>query len=103
MRKKYKNLTKQKIDEIDKTLQFKITEIITELEYIQPNMHASDKYNNVVDKLQDCSDQLEVIKETARDVSLRFEEIKKLRQHLFQDCYNHVSESLGIFIYHDII
>jgi hypothetical protein len=56
----------------------------------QPNMHAAERYEGVVDKLRECNEQLEGTKEAVRDLALRFEEVRKRRQQLFQvrDNYN---------------
>lgn len=50
-------------------------------------MHAAERYEGVVDKLRECNEQLEGTKETVRDLALRFEEVKKRRQQLFQVSY----------------
>lgn len=64
-------------------------------------MHASERYDVLLEKLRDCNQELESAKEVARSASTRFEEVKRLRQQLFQNCYRHVSESLGV-IYKDL-
>jgi hypothetical protein len=53
-------------------------------------MHAAERYEGVVDKLRECNEQLEGTKEAVRDLALRFEEVRKRRQQLFQvrDSYN---------------
>jgi chromosome segregation ATPase len=51
---------------------------------VQPNMHAAERYDGVVDKLRECNEQLEGTKEAVRELALRFEEVKKRRQQLFQ-------------------
>jgi len=101
MRRKYKSLTKARADEVEKEFLASIAEVTMELEKIQPNMHAAERYEGVVDKLRECNEQLEGTKETVRDLALRFEEIKKHRQQLFQECYTQVSEALGT-IYRDL-
>jgi hypothetical protein len=47
-------------------------------------MHAAERYEGVVDKLRECNEQLEGTKEAVRDLALRFEEVRKRRQQLFQ-------------------
>jgi chromosome segregation ATPase len=47
-------------------------------------MHAAERYDGVVDKLRECNEQLEGTKEAVRELALRFEEVKKRRQQLFQ-------------------
>lgn len=54
------------------------------IRFLQPNMHAAERYEGVVDKLRECSEHLEGTKEAARDLAVRFEEVKKHRQQLFQ-------------------
>jgi structural maintenance of chromosome 1 len=82
-------------------LQVVIAELVAELETIQPNMHAAERYEGVVDRLRECSDELEGTKETARSLSVRFEEVKARRLSLFAECFGHVSEALGT-IYKDL-
>jgi hypothetical protein len=53
-------------------------------------MHAAERYEGVVDKLRECNEQLEGTKETVRELALRFEEVKKHRQDLFQVSLAHV-------------
>lgn len=60
---------------------------ITGVPVLQPNMHAAERYEGVVDKLRECSEHLEGTKEAARDLAVRFEEVKKHRQQLFQVLY----------------
>jgi structural maintenance of chromosome 1 len=99
--RKYKNYSKQQLTEVQNTLIKKISALSNDLEDIQPNMHAVERYEGVIDKLKDCTNDLDTAKEAAREVSSRFEDIKKLRQSRFQDCFQHVSEALSI-IYKDL-
>lgn len=99
--KKYKNYTKQQLIEVENILIKKISVLTNDLEDIQPNMHAVERYEGVIDKLKDCTNDLDTAKEAAREVSSKFEDIKKLRQSKFQDCFQHVSEALSI-IYKDL-
>lgn len=64
-------------------------------------MHAAERYAGVLDKLKECNDELDNTKELARDVTTRFDEVKRTRLSLFQECYDHVSRSLGQ-IYKDL-
>jgi chromosome segregation ATPase len=50
----------------------------------------------VSEKLKECDKELESSKAAAGAVGTRFEEVKRERQELFQECYEHVSESLGV-------
>jgi hypothetical protein len=64
-------------------------------------MHAGERYEAVLEKLQECNAELEELKETARTYSVRFEDVKRQRQQLFSACYSHVCEALGV-IYRDL-
>ena len=64
-------------------------------------MHASERFDVLVEKLKECNDELENAREVARTATLRYEEVKRMRQQLFQECYKHVSDSLGV-IYKDL-
>eukprot|EP01038_Epipyxis_sp_PR26KG_P004825 gene4825-6760_t len=99
--RRYTNLSKLKLDERQAELSKQIEDIIAELETIQPNMHALERYEGVTEKLRECSDELEQAKDVSKNITLRFEEVKKNRESLFQDCYNHISRSLGL-IYRDL-
>jgi len=101
MRRKHKNLTKNRMEEVDRSLQADIKELHTELESIQPNMHAAERYEGVVDKLRACNMDLDDTKEAARSLNVRFEEVRQLRQSAFGECFAHVSEALGT-IYRDL-
>jgi len=98
---KLRELSKQQVQEQDEELLAKIEAITAELDVIQPNMHAGERYDGVVGKLQECEDELDDVRNNARDLSLRFEELKKRRQKLFQECYQHISETLSV-IYRDL-
>lgn len=64
-------------------------------------MHAAERYEGVLEKLNECSRELEEVKEVTREVVTRFEEVRKIRQELYGDCYKRVSQSLGS-IYSDL-
>jgi structural maintenance of chromosome 1 len=64
-------------------------------------MHAGERYDGVVGKLQECEDELDEVRNNARDLGVRFDEVKKRRQKLYQECFQHISESLSV-IYRDL-
>lgn len=55
-------------------------------------MHAGERYQTLHDKLTECSQELELAKQSASQLSASFEDVKSSRQALFQECYRHVSE-----------
>lgn len=93
--------SKSKVAERDAQLARRIADLLAELETIQPNMHAAERYEGVVEKLGECTRELDDLRGAANDVNARFEEVRKTRQSLYQDCYAHVSQSLGT-IYRDL-
>eukprot|EP01034_Spumella_vulgaris_P028694 gene28694-35595_t len=99
--RKHKNLTKQKISEKEMQFARLIVDLVAELQTIQPNMHAAERYEGVLEKLSECTRELDEAKEVARDVVTRFDEVRKTRQNLYNNCFNKVSQSLGS-IYSDL-
>ena len=83
------------------SLRVEILQLTAEQENLKPNMHAVDKYDGVMEKLKDCTIDLDHMRDEAKDISERFERVKETRQHLFQECFNHISESLSV-IYKDL-
>merc|ERR1711991_368427 len=65
------------------------------------NMHASTRLDGVDDKLKECSSDLDKAQRESKDISTRFEVVKRLRQREFHDCFKRISESLSI-IYKDL-
>ena len=65
-------------------------------------MHAVEKYEGVLEKLRESSAELEGMKDTARDVSVAFDEIKKHRQQLFQGWSNIYGNIVGNEVYYVI-
>jgi len=88
-------LSKQQQQEEQNSIMKQITVLTNELESMQPNMHAAERYEGVLDKLKECNTGVEDAKEASREVSSKFDDIKNSRQTKFQDCYNHVSDALG--------
>jgi hypothetical protein len=50
----------------------------------KPNLHASEKYDSVMDKVQESSEELENCKNFVNVTSAKFEDVKKERLQLFQ-------------------
>jgi chromosome segregation ATPase len=78
-----------------------ISDLSTEISLMQPNMHAAERYEGVTDKLKECNENLDQVRDSSKVVAARFEEVRNTRQRLFMECYNHISESLTI-IYKDL-
>lgn len=99
--------------EKESNLNNEIRALVEELEGMQPNMHAVERYDGVVEKLKECSTDLDNVRDAAKDITLRwysrpylydllrFEHIRETRKSLFEKCFSHVSESLAV-IYRDL-
>ncbi|CAM9436622.1 unnamed protein product [Phaeothamnion confervicola] len=72
-----------------------------EVERIQPNMKAVERYNDVTGKLKNCGTALEAAKHEAQEATLRFADVKQQRYDLFMSAFGHVSEALNT-IYKDL-
>ena len=98
---KHRNMSAKQMGDAEAALLKSILGLSSELETVQPNMHAAERYDGVMDKLRECEKDLELSRDTAGAIGDRFDEVKRERQQLFQECYEHVSESLGV-IYRDL-
>ena len=87
--------------EREAVLKSEVAGLATELDKMQPNMHAVERYEGVSTKLKGCVDDLDQVRDEAREVASRFEEVKKERQQLFQACFDHISATLQV-IYKDL-
>jgi structural maintenance of chromosome 1 len=43
------------------------------LETMQPNMHAMERYDGVVEKLRECTNDLDTVRDTAKDITSRYD------------------------------
>lgn len=91
----------QALNDLISHLEKSISDLSTEISLMQPNMHAAERYDGVTEKLKECNDNLDQVRDSSKAVAARFEEVRNTRQRLFIECYNHISESLTI-IYKDL-
>lgn len=68
-----------------------ITELQSELERMQPNMRALDKYEEILARIAKEETELERIKQQCHEATTKFEEIKSVRYDRFMEAFNHVS------------
>lgn len=92
---------KQQQADLIASLGKKIANIAAELRTMQPNMHAAERFEGINDKLKECNENLDQVRDSSKQVAERFEEVKALRHKLFMECFEHVSEALTI-IYKDL-
>ena len=98
---RFKTLSADEQQAKEEALGKRLQEISLELEAMQPNMHAAERYAGVLGKLRDCSDDLEENKDAARRSAEQFESVRKARQDRFKECFAFVSKALGV-IYKDL-
>eukprot|EP01041_Mallomonas_annulata_P003724 gene3724-7400_t len=98
---RFKNIPQQQLLQTEHDLSRQIALLQAEVEVINPNMHAIERYENVIEKLREVENELIIAKDAAKDIQSRFESIRAQRMELFQECYKHVSEALGV-IYKDL-
>jgi structural maintenance of chromosome 1 len=58
-------------------------------------MHAGQRYEESVAKLRDCQQELDDLREQAKQLAQRFENVRLQRINLFQTCFTHVSKALS--------
>lgn len=46
-------------------------------------MHAAEKFDGMLEKVRECSEGVEKIKDTVKDIVTRFEDIRKRRLTMF--------------------
>lgn len=101
MDEKLQRMSRSERSDREEELSVQVDALKVELDAIRPNMHAEERYDGVVGKLHDCEEELDGVRNNAKDLNARFDDVKKRRQTLFQECYQHVSESLQV-IYRDL-
>lgn len=98
---RYKNWARPRLLEKEVEIEKNIARLVGELERITPNMHAGERFESVSEKLRECNAELDELRETARTYGMRFEDVKRMRQLLFNECFSHVTEAL-VIIYKDL-
>eukprot|EP01033_Poteriospumella_lacustris_P004159 gene4159-2963_t len=73
----------------------RIKELSLAMSAIQPNFHAAEKLDSLMDKVSELTDDLDRLKEEFLRATTEFESVKKKRKQLFEDCFNHIASSLN--------
>ncbi|OQS04148.1 structural maintenance of chromosomes protein [Thraustotheca clavata] len=84
---------KDRIDHIAQ-LESHITQLTGDLERMQPNMKALEKFDEIQSRIAREEAELERIKALASEACDRFEEVKTARFERFMEAYNHVSSCI---------
>jgi structural maintenance of chromosome 1 len=99
--RKLKSLSKQELAVYEATQLQRIAALVAELETMQPNMHALERFENVTEKLKECEAELAEHNFKTGEISERFQDVNSNRTRLFKECFDHVSNVLGV-IYKDL-
>lgn len=77
--------------EISSKYENRISELVSELERMQPNMRALEKYDDIQHRITKEEEELENVKQLSFDAASNFERIKNERYEKFMEAFNHVS------------
>jgi len=89
------------VEKLKKEFEGGIGELRSEIELMQPNMKAAERFEDVSERHKSSADTFDAAREEARDATALFNEVKQKRHDLFMGCFTHVSESLQA-IYRDL-
>ena len=64
-------------------------------------MKAGDAFDNVVNELEECTDDFTNAKNKSKEASKKFEETKRKRSKKFNSAFQHIAEALTT-IYKDM-
>ncbi|KAG7384747.1 Structural maintenance of chromosomes protein 1B [Phytophthora pseudosyringae] len=81
----------KEFDEINADYEKRIGVLLTDLERIQPNMRALDKFDVIQNRIGKEEDELDRIKQQAFETASKFEKVKQARYDRFMEAFNHIS------------
>ncbi|KAG7394197.1 Structural maintenance of chromosomes protein 1B [Phytophthora boehmeriae] len=81
----------KELEEINKSYEGRISVLLTELERMQPNMRALDKFDVIQNRIGKEEEELERIKQQSLEAASKFEKVKLTRYERFMEAFNHIS------------
>lgn len=69
----------------------RINEMLSELERMQPNMRALEKFDEIQDRITREEDELERVKQRSFEAASGFEKVKEARFERFMEAFTHIS------------
>ncbi|TMW55593.1 hypothetical protein Poli38472_010475 [Pythium oligandrum] len=81
----------QEYEEVNTTYEQRISDMVSELERMQPNMRALDKYDEIQGRITKEEEELEDIKRKSFEAASNFEKVKNARYERFMEAFNHIS------------
>ncbi|KAG1701853.1 hypothetical protein DVH05_010345 [Phytophthora capsici] len=81
----------KEFDDMNTDYEKRIGLLLTELERMQPNMRALDKFDVIQGRIGKEEEELDRIKQQALATASKFEEVKQERYDRFMEAFNHIS------------
>ncbi|KAL3662383.1 hypothetical protein V7S43_012710 [Phytophthora oleae] len=81
----------KEFDDINTDYEKRIGLLLTELERMQPNMRALDKFDVIQGRIGKEEEELDRIKQQAFETASKFEKVKQERYDRFMEAFNHIS------------
>ncbi|GMF33517.1 unnamed protein product [Phytophthora lilii] len=81
----------KEFDEINTDYEKRIGVLLTELDRMQPNMRALDKFDVIQNRIGKEEEELDRIKRQSFEAASKFEEVKLARYERFMEAFNHIS------------
>lgn len=76
---------------INANFEDRISELLSEIERMQPNMRALEKYDEIQDRIATEEAELERIKRQSFEAASNFERVKAARYERFMEAFTHIS------------
>ncbi|CAI5727324.1 unnamed protein product [Peronospora destructor] len=81
----------KEFDEINSGYEKRIGVLLTELERMQPNMRALDKFDVIQNRIDKEEEELDRVKQQFIQTASQFEKVKLTRYERFMEAFNHIS------------
>ncbi|TDH71545.1 hypothetical protein CCR75_001082 [Bremia lactucae] len=81
----------KEFDTMNAAYEKRIAALVSELEQMQPNMRALDKFDAIQSRIGKEEEELDRIKQQALATATKFEEVKQARHNRFMEAFNHIS------------
>ncbi|KAI9914960.1 hypothetical protein PsorP6_007000 [Peronosclerospora sorghi] len=78
-------------DAKNKEYEKRIGLLLTELERMQPNLRALDKFDVIQNRIGKEEEELDGIKQQSLQIAARFEKVKQARYERFMEAFNHIA------------
>uniref|UniRef100_H3GIM1 SMC hinge domain-containing protein n=1 Tax=Phytophthora ramorum TaxID=164328 RepID=H3GIM1_PHYRM len=81
----------KEFDDINRNYEERIGVLLTELDRMQPNMRALDKFDVIQNRIGKEEEELDRIKQQSFETASNFEKVKLARYERFMEAFNHIS------------